>query len=137
MGEKVAIVTPALARGVTFTRVKVSLVQISGLLLFSVYGMCTEILFNANGDQNDWPNILYCCPVYFLAHCNPFSTGAKNCTMNLHLLGHLAECVRDWGPLWAYSCFSFESSNNHLRKLFHGSKDMSKQVCGCVSEVSR
>ena len=48
--------------------------------------------------------------------------------MNVHLLGHLAECVKDWGPLWGYSCFSFESANNNLRKLFHGTKNMSKQV---------
>lgn len=46
-------------------------------------------------------------------------------SMSDHLL---VQCVRDWGPLWAYSCFSFESANNHLKKLFHGSKDMSKQV---------
>ena len=48
--------------------------------------------------------------------------------MNMHMLSHLAKCVSDWGPLWAYSCFSFESSNHNLKKLFHGSKDMSKQV---------
>ena len=51
--------------------------------------------------------------------------------MNVHLLNHLTKCVRNWGPLWAYSCFQFESANNHLKKLFHGSKDMSKQVNRC------
>ncbi len=67
-------------------------------------------------------------------------TGEKNCTMNIHMLCHLTECVKDWGPLWAYSCFTFESANNHLRKLFHGTKDMSKQVqyllwcCGVTSK---
>ncbi len=29
-------------------------------------------------------------------------------TMKVHLLSHITECVKDWGPLWAYSCFSFE-----------------------------
>ena len=30
---------------------------------------------------------------------------------------------------WAYSCFQFESANNYLKKLFHGTRDMSEQVC--------
>ena len=49
--------------------------------------------------------------------------------MNVHLLIHLSQCVQDWGPLWAYSCFQFESANNYLKKLFHGTRDMSEQVC--------
>lgn len=54
--------------------------------------------------------------------------GEKNCTMNIHLITHVTDCVRDWGPLWAYTCFPFESANNNLKKLFHGTKNMSKQV---------
>lgn len=65
--------------------------------------------------------------LYIIMHVYNF-TGEKNCTMNIHLLSHLTQCVRDWGPLWTYSCFSFESANNHLKKLFHGTKDMTKQV---------
>ena len=49
-------------------------------------------------------------------------------TMNMHQLKHLSECVKHWGPLWGYSCFCFESLNGHLKKLFHGTKDMSVQV---------
>lgn len=48
--------------------------------------------------------------------------------MNIHMLSHLTGCVRNWGPLWAYSCFQFESANNNLKKLFHGTKNMSEQV---------
>ena len=36
-------------------------------------------------------------------------------------------CAR-LGPLWSYSCFQFESANNQLKKLFHGTRDMSEQV---------
>lgn len=53
--------------------------------------------------------------------------GRHNCTMNIHLLCHLATCVRNWGPLWAYSCFPFEGMNFHL-KLFHGTRDKTQQV---------
>ena len=52
----------------------------------------------------------------------------KNVTMNVHLVSHLADCVRNWGPLWSYTCFVFESMNGHLKKLFHGTRDMTKQV---------
>ena len=55
------------------------------------------------------------------------TTGVKSCTMNIHLLSHLADCVYNWGPLWSYSCF-FETMNYHLKKHFHGTKYMSKQV---------
>ena len=48
--------------------------------------------------------------------------------MNVHLLQHLPECVRLWGPLWAYSCFHFENLNGFLKSLFHGTRDMTKQV---------
>ena len=56
-------------------------------------------------------------------------TDDKNVTMNVHLVSHLADCVQNWGPLWSYTCFVFESMNGHLKKLFHGTRDMTKQVC--------
>lgn len=37
--------------------------------------------------------------------------GPLKCTMNVHLLQHLAYCVSRRGPIWAYSCFAFESMN--------------------------
>ena len=49
--------------------------------------------------------------------------------MNIHLLSHIAECVRNWGPLWAYSCFQFEGMNRELKALYHGTRNMSQQVC--------
>ena len=48
--------------------------------------------------------------------------------MNVHLLRHIPECVQNWGPLWAYSCFTFESLNGALKRHFHGTKNMNKQV---------
>lgn len=48
--------------------------------------------------------------------------------MNVHLLSHLAETVRSWGPLWAYSCFSFEGMNGYMKTFFHGTREMSTQV---------
>ena len=48
--------------------------------------------------------------------------------MNLHLLRHMASYVLNWGPLWVFSCFSFESLNGDLKKYFHGTTNMSEQV---------
>lgn len=53
--------------------------------------------------------------------------------MNVHMLQHLPECdVKRWGPLWAYTCFHFETMNGYLKFLFHGTKDMSKQVYSLI-----
>ena len=48
--------------------------------------------------------------------------------MKVHLLRHICQCVKNWGPVWAYSCFSFESMNHHIKSLFHGSRNMSQTV---------
>lgn len=55
--------------------------------------------------------------------------GVKATSMNVHMLWHLPKCVKMWGPMWAYSCFHFESLNGYLKCFFHVTKDMSKQVC--------
>jgi len=54
--------------------------------------------------------------------------GENSATMKLHLVSHIAMCVRNWGPLWSYLCFSFESQNKVIRTLFHGTRSMNKQV---------
>ena len=54
--------------------------------------------------------------------------GLNATTHKVHLLSHAVACVR-WGPLWAYSTFDFEGMNHQVKKLFHGSQDMNKQVC--------
>lgn len=57
-----------------------------------------------------------------------FDTGANSATMKVHLMYHVTECVRNWGPIWAYSCFSFESQNRVIKTLFHGTRQMNFQV---------
>lgn len=47
---------------------------------------------------------------------------------NVHSLLHLPETVEDLGPLWAHSCFPFESANGEILKLYHGSQGIDKQV---------
>lgn len=42
--------------------------------------------------------------------------GQSNITMNLHLLKHLANSVRNLGPLWAQSAFALEDNNGIITK---------------------
>jgi len=54
--------------------------------------------------------------------------GKRYMTANVHLLLHLTQCVRELGPLWAYSCFHFESQNGILKSLVHGTQHVEKQI---------
>lgn len=57
-----------------------------------------------------------------------YFTGTHNCTMNVHLLRHLAHYVRLYGPLWTHSCFWFEGLNGKLLKMFNGTQHVGLQV---------
>ena len=50
------------------------------------------------------------------------------CTMNVHSLIHLVQTVKNFGPLWAYSSFGFESMNGHFKKHCHGSRNVLPQL---------
>lgn len=47
---------------------------------------------------------------------------------NVHLLQHLTHIVGILGPLWAFSCFGFESMNAVLKNLIHGTGKVISQV---------
>lgn len=55
--------------------------------------------------------------------------GESNMVFNVHLLSHLADCVRHIGPLFAYSNYSFEDNIGHLVSLHKGTTDVSTQIC--------
>ena len=37
--------------------------------------------------------------------------GKERCTPNMHLHGHLRDCILDYGPIYSFWCFSFERYN--------------------------
>ena len=37
--------------------------------------------------------------------------GKDKCTPNMHLHGHLQDCILDYGPVFSFWCFSFERYN--------------------------
>ena len=54
--------------------------------------------------------------------------GIQFCSINVHQLLHLCECVRNLGPLWAHTCYEFEDINGKLLKLIHGTDHLDTQV---------
>ncbi|XP_033122015.1 uncharacterized protein LOC117121027 [Anneissia japonica] len=54
--------------------------------------------------------------------------GKEYITYNMHLLTHMADSVRNWGPLWSISCFAFESMNHKLGKMISGTQHIEKQI---------
>ena len=48
--------------------------------------------------------------------------GKKHLSCNLHLLLHLPDNVRKFGPLWTTSCFAFENLNGVLKSYVHGTR---------------
>ena len=58
----------------------------------------------------------------------PTLYGEANCRFNVHQLLHITENVRDWGPFWSFSTYSFESSYGQLGNLLHGTQYVHQQI---------
>ena len=54
-------------------------------------------------------------------------------SINVHLLLHLPDTVRELGPLWVYSCFHFEGQNGILKNLIHGTQKVDLQLLSSYS----
>ena len=54
--------------------------------------------------------------------------GLSSCKFNVHCLTHLPHCVKDCGPLWATSAFTFESHNHVLMNMFSGTQCVPQQI---------
>lgn len=55
--------------------------------------------------------------------------GITSMTMNVHLLTHIPFCVKNLGPLWTQSMYSFESNNATFSRYVHGYEDVLSQLC--------
>lgn len=54
--------------------------------------------------------------------------GQQLLSLNMHNLTHTVDCVKMWGPLWAWSCFSFESFNGEIKRGIHGTGNVCRQI---------
>ena len=62
--------------------------------------------------------VLYMEPLY----------GAGQATFNVHLLLHLSDSVKNFGPLWGTSCFMFEDFNGCMKTMFSGTRYVPQQI---------
>lgn len=62
--------------------------------------------------------------------CKNFSALYKErfLTLNVHQLLHLADDIRELGPLHTQSCFSFEDKNGFILELIHGTRLIESQI---------
>lgn len=66
----------------------------------------------------------------------PALYGVEHVTYNVHLLSHLCDSVCDTGPLWRCSAFAFESHNQQLLSLFHGTTHILSQISDNIIKMS-
>ena len=104
--------------------------------VFQHYLLLVEAIFLLNLDSISNEQVLH-CEELLIKYCCLFSTiyGDQHMSANLHQLLHLHDNVKQMGPLWIYSCFSFESMNGKLVKLFHGTQNPVVQIANAVSAL--
>ena len=68
------------------------------------------------------------CLLNYFVFMMPVLYSERYMTLNVHSLLHLPMTVKQLGPLWSISCFSFESANGELLKLFHGTQYMYVEI---------
>lgn len=54
--------------------------------------------------------------------------GITNMSSNIHLISHLVQCIRNWGPAWGYSAFTFEVWNKKLLDQLTSSHCRAEQI---------
>lgn len=60
--------------------------------------------------------------------------GLRYCSINIHLLIHLPDSVKNLGPLWAHTCYESEDLNGQILKLFHGTWHIDSQLARSQSQ---
>lgn len=68
--------------------------------------------------------------LHLMEFCSTFERlyGKENLNINLHLHGHLKECLLDFGPVYAFWLFGFERLNGILESYNTNCRDIPVQV---------
>ena len=111
-------------RSIASTRKFLKASRVSGmasfLFLANSWALSSSI---SSQDLEIADNLLVC----FYQHMTDLY-GDNSCLINVHNLIHLVLLVKQWGPLWVYSCFGFENMNGHIKKMFHGTCQILDQL---------
>ena len=92
-----------------------SLFALKGVIPSEHYGMwtafvhacqllCSKVITKEECMEADQKLMQFC--LMFEALC-----GKEKCTPNMHLNGHLKDCILGYGPVFSFWCFSFERYN--------------------------
>lgn len=67
---------------------------------------------------------------YLMSFCKDFELiyGKNRVTPNMHLHGHLNECIKDYGPIYSFWLFSFERYNGLLGNIPSNKKSIELQI---------
>ena len=67
---------------------------------------------------------------YLMRFCRKFEElyGSERVTPNMHLHGHLKECVLDFGPIYSFWLFSFERYNGILGSFSTNKRNIEEQI---------
>ncbi|KAJ8670501.1 hypothetical protein QAD02_001760 [Eretmocerus hayati] len=73
---------------------------------------------------------------YFFVADIPKLYGLNRSSFNAHLLTHIVMFVRLWGPMWAWSAFSFEDGNRYFLKIIHGPNKVEREMLNTMKIVN-
>ena len=79
--------------------------------------LCCKVITKEECKEADQKLMRFC--VMFEALC-----GKEKCNPNMHLHGHLQDCILDYGPVFSFWCFSFERYNGMLGNYHTNNVDM-------------
>lgn len=77
------------------------------------------------------------CLSNFYLNFSGLYDGNRWISINVHHLKHLVTLVKMFGPLWAYSCFPFESMNHQIRLQIHGTGFVLSQLMSSTFLLGR
>ena len=100
-----------------------------GLSLFSICikGNFTREYYDA------WMCLVTACR---LIGCQSLTMAQRSeAESNMHLSSHLVDCIRDYGPVYSFWCFSFERYNGILGSYHKNSHNIGKWLSYMCSSV--
>lgn len=98
-----------------------SIIMMKGLLKpkylahWSLLSKCTYILLKKTVTMTEVDEVQTLLLTYSYFFQKYF--GRENMRYNIHLLSHVAEGVRNYGPIWNHNSFIYEAKNRYIRAL--------------------
>lgn len=94
---------------------------------FSMLSEGIHILLKNTIDDHDLARARYLLDGFYENFSDLYEEGS--CGLNVHNVGrHLVFYVKQWGPLFGWSCFCFEDFNAKLLGYTHGTGDVTNQI---------